>query len=191
MNNTSVHTDPTSAAKAMRIELKKKFPGIKFRVTTKKYAGGNSIRVNWVLGPTTAAVEAVINKYQYGTFDGMTDSYTHDETLVSMPDGSVKGLGGAKYVFAERDYAEKYDDSDNFRTQVAKDLCALEGVEYKGMNTNVTGKEEWNRHCSLDTVIGELLSKTDLTNGYKGVRRTATTFGASWADFYEVIPEKV
>lgn len=183
----TVHTDPCSAAKAIRLELKSRFPGIKFRVRTKKYSGGNSIWVNWVLGPTEAAVRTIIDKYQYGNFDGMTDSYSHDATLMSCPNGEIKELGGAKYVFAVRDYAEDWKDAEAFRERVARDLCALEGLVFKDMNMNITGSEKWNNHSSLGNVVGRILSRTDLTKGYKGMKRTATTCGA-WEEFYEVIP---
>jgi hypothetical protein len=88
------------AATNIRTELKRAFPGVKFRVTTSKYSGGNSVRVAWTDGPTTKAVEAIANKYAGGWFDGMTDCYEHKRS----PWTEV--FGDAKYVFCERNYSD-------------------------------------------------------------------------------------
>lgn len=85
------------AAKNIRRELKAAFPGIKFSVTSESYSMGDSIRVRWTDGPTGEAVESIVNKYQAGNFDGMTDSYTYSSSEFN------KNHGEAKYVFANRD----------------------------------------------------------------------------------------
>lgn len=80
------------ASKNIRIELKKTFPGVKFSVTTK-----SSVNINWTDGPNKAEVEAIVNKYEYGDFDSMTDSYNYNHDNV-FPDV----FGGSRYVFANR-----------------------------------------------------------------------------------------
>jgi hypothetical protein len=97
----TIHENPKSAAKAIRSELKVKFPGIKFSVRSD--AGrGSSIDIGWTDGPTDEQVAAVTGKYALGHFDGMTDSYNYDPTLVVAEDGEIMKLGGASYIFNNR-----------------------------------------------------------------------------------------
>ena len=95
-----------TAAKNIRIELKRAFPGVKFSVKTSKFAGGDSIRVGWIDGPTTSQVDAIIGKYTGGHFDGMTDSYNY-RTDYAWTDA----FGDAKYTSADRDYSDHAIDS--------------------------------------------------------------------------------
>lgn len=71
----------TSAAAAVEIRksLKKAFPGIKFSVTSESYSMGNSVNVSWTDGPMHKLVDAIVNMYRYGRFDGIQDlSYDVD-----------------------------------------------------------------------------------------------------------------
>ncbi len=61
-----------TAAK-IRQELKQVFPSVAFSVRSSSYSMGNSIRVTWTDGPVDNLVDFVIDKYEYGTFDAMTD----------------------------------------------------------------------------------------------------------------------
>lgn len=63
----------------IRKHLKKCFPNIKFSVRT---TGTSSVDVTWTLGPTPDEVKSVVNRYLYGSFDGMTDSYQHNDDNV-------------------------------------------------------------------------------------------------------------
>lgn len=94
---------PVEAAKRIRLELKVNFPGVKFSVRTETYSMGNAINIGWTDGPETKAVNAIVKKYEYGRFDGMTDSSSVEDTLVPMPDGEIRILGGAKHVFTRRE----------------------------------------------------------------------------------------
>ena len=91
---------PVVAAKNLRVELKRAFPGISFSVRTSKYSGGNSIDISWTDGPTTQQVDKIANKYSGGTFDGMTDCYNYK----SSP--WTKVFGKAKYVHSHRHYSD-------------------------------------------------------------------------------------
>lgn len=105
-----------TAAKNIRTELKAAFPGVKFTVRTKSYTGGDSINVGWVDGPLAKDVDAIVNKYKAGSFDGMTDSYTYETT----PFTAV--FGDAGYIFTNREYSD------------AAELEAIDAVyaKYKG-----------------------------------------------------------
>ena len=91
----------TTAAKNVRIELKKAFPGVKFQVRTERYSGGNSLRVYWIDGPNSQQVDAIIDKYQAGSFDGMQDLYTYGNSVFT------EIFGDAKYTFSVRSYSDE------------------------------------------------------------------------------------
>lgn len=77
---------PAACAKLVRRALAEAFPGVKFSVRTRTYAGGASVDVRWIDGPHQAAVEAVAGRFEGATFDGMTDYKGHKEhTLEGRP----------------------------------------------------------------------------------------------------------
>jgi hypothetical protein len=75
-------------AKLIRAQLKAKFPGIKFSVKSSVYAGGASIDVAWVDGPTGKMVDAIVKPFEGRGFDGMID-LAYSKTAYLMPDGSA------------------------------------------------------------------------------------------------------
>lgn len=85
-------------AKIIRNELKAKFPGVKFSVTSDNFAGGDAVRVRYDKGskaPAAKEVEAVADKFQAGYFDGSTDCYEY----------TYRGDGPTvKYVTVSADY---------------------------------------------------------------------------------------
>lgn len=91
------------AARNIRRELKDQFPGVKFSVRSRGYSGGNDIRVAWTDGPTVTAVQSITNKYEEGSFDGMTDCYNYDNR-----NSWVEVFGGTKYLFTERSYSDAH-----------------------------------------------------------------------------------
>jgi hypothetical protein len=80
MKNESAFT-----AKAIRAELKKAFPSIKFNVTSERYSGGNSVHIEYTDGVTTDKVEAVVKKYQYGEVCSMEDTYDITNAIAGLP----------------------------------------------------------------------------------------------------------
>lgn len=138
----------TDTAKLLRAQLKREFPGVKFSVRTDKYAGGASIRVEWVDGPRASRVEAVAGVFAGGRFDGMIDlaygveHFLHADGSVSLAhdagtggsrgscpevfgdplDGSAELVRfGADYVFCTRQL------SDGFVALCAAAACASPG----------------------------------------------------------------
>lgn len=104
-----------TAAKNIRIELKAAFPSVKFSVKTSRYSMGNSINVRWTDGPNTKQVDAIIGKYEAGTFDGMTDCYNYEHSAWT------DAFGEGKYVHSSRDY------SDAAVQQVITEVCTRLG----------------------------------------------------------------
>ena len=76
-------------AKLIRKALAKAYPSVKFSVRSKKYAGGASIYVSWMDGPTTSQVDAITSQYQSARFDGSID-YGYSVTHWLLPDGSTQ-----------------------------------------------------------------------------------------------------
>lgn len=186
-----VYANPTEAAKGLRAELKAAFPGVKFSVRTSYFSMGNSIDISWSFGPTTKAVDAIAKKYEYGRFDGMTDTSSTEQTLVSMPNGEIKLLGGAKFVQTQRDYRTTKDDYASetaFFERVQRDLCALQRIEYKGRETPFYANSATVRD-TVSEIANRIIWRADLTKGYNGLRRDERAQVSYVEERIVVIPE--
>jgi len=96
----------------IRKELKHKFPNQKFSVTTDSFSGGTSLHVKWIDGVTEAEVQAITNKYEYGSFNGMEDIYEYDKDH----DGSY---GEVKYLQTDRKFSkEAYEEALQHRDRL-------------------------------------------------------------------------
>lgn len=79
-------TTAAKCAKAIREELKAKFPEIKFRVTSQNFSMGNSVNVSFTGNQEALSeVRTLVKRYQEGGFDGMTDSYDYSNKNESIP----------------------------------------------------------------------------------------------------------
>lgn len=105
-----------ATAKAIRKDLKEKFPGIKFSVRADSYAGGNSVHVSWQDGPTDNMVDDLIKKYQYGHFDGMKDIYEYSNNRDDIPQ--------VMFVMGQRTMSEATTEA--IRTQAIYDMLGGE-----------------------------------------------------------------
>lgn len=84
-----------NAASAIRKELKQEFPNIKFRVTSDAGSLSSAVRVESVEPQHHGDrhlhralyddVRAVVNKYEYGKHDPMTDFYNYDNRRDDIP----------------------------------------------------------------------------------------------------------
>jgi hypothetical protein len=93
-------TKSTHAAAAALIRAGLKRNGLKARVTSQSYSGGNSIRVRIqqdVLPETRKQVEQFCGRFQAGHFDGMTDCYEFSNARSDVPQ--------VRFVFVEVDYS--------------------------------------------------------------------------------------
>jgi|SRR5882672_8922065 len=98
MNYISV----TDTAKMMRKALKEAFPGIKFSVKSDKYAGGASIDVHWIDGPSVAMVDSIALTFKGAYFDGMTD---YKGSTYAMVNG-LQTRFGADFVHCHRSHSD-------------------------------------------------------------------------------------
>lgn len=75
-------------AKAIRKELKASFPQLKVSVTSEAFSMGDAVRVSILTEETIETVEKIrelVSKYQYGSFNGMTDSYDYTNCRDDIP----------------------------------------------------------------------------------------------------------
>lgn len=91
-------TPGATAAQNIRAALKHSFPGVRFSVRT----DGNAVNVRWTDGPTDADVSPIVDRFQQGHFDGMTDCYEYSRSPF------CETFGGAKYTFTCRDYSPAF-----------------------------------------------------------------------------------
>jgi hypothetical protein len=123
---TEVRLTCAETAKEIRKMLKAEFPGQKFSVRSKSYAGGASVSINWVDGPGEAAVKAHADRFAGATFDGMTDMKSYrDSTLIANEDGSYEDVRyGADFVSCQREI------SDETRGRYRAEIVALLGHDF-------------------------------------------------------------
>ena len=95
-------------AKLVRQALKDAHPGVKFSVRSHSYAGGASIRVGWTDGPTQREVEATAQRYKGASFDGMADSMSYHDTLLSTENGAELVSFGADFVSCSRTISPEF-----------------------------------------------------------------------------------
>lgn len=150
-----------AAAKNLRTELKRAFPGVKFSVRSSRFSGGNSIDISWSFGPTNPQVCKISNKYQDGHFDGMQDLYEYDRSAYGNAVSHV--LGRAKFVAEQRDFPNEIHE------QIGWDLCTLQCVEYSGQWTR--GLLGSGDRQDLQSHVNQLLARTSFSAGerYVGV----------------------
>lgn len=139
------------AAKNIRTELKRAFPGVKFSITSKSYSGGNSVDIHWTDGPTSKEVEAITSKYQQGSFDGMTDSYDYDSDRCW-----TDVFGGAKYVQEQRDVTAEAYHAAAVRlgypdAVMPPNSCNLSGVTYD--QSEMIKRDAWDWSCFSNKTV--------------------------------------
>lgn len=140
------------SAKAIKAELKANFPKIKFSVSSSRYSGGNSVYVEWENGPTSENVDNIVKKYQYGKFDGMTDSYEYTNSRKDIPQVmfvQVRRAIDQETKLKVFDYLRKYYD-------YMKDMQDMDHYVKDKMRRWVNGHQEVHR----------FLWNKDLTNGF-------------------------
>jgi len=102
-NGTGGYVTTAQSASILRQVLKSmKSDGLigykKLWVRSETFSMGCAINVYTHGGTNTELIKEVTTMFQYGSFDGMTDSYNYgDSLLVTMNDGSVNDVG-AKYT---------------------------------------------------------------------------------------------
>ena len=78
-------TVAAQCAAAIRKDLKQAFPGVKFSVTSSSFSGGNAVDVRYFDAVLVEGVRNIVDKYQYGTFNGMEDIYEYTNRRDDIP----------------------------------------------------------------------------------------------------------
>jgi hypothetical protein len=87
-------------AKLVRAELRAAFPGVKFSVRCSAGTASSWMNVSWADGPTTGQVDEIAGRFEGRKFNGMTDSYDHQGSVLiagqgdAMPEEVVYGCDG-------------------------------------------------------------------------------------------------
>lgn len=113
MKKQPLYLSCTETAKRLRKALNEAFPTVKFSVRSDTYAGGASIDVRWIDGPTAKQVQVICNRFEGATFDGMTDHKGYQTHIV---DGQPTEYG-ADFIHAQRKL------SVAFLTKIAQAYC--------------------------------------------------------------------
>lgn len=120
-----------NTATAIREELKKNFPDVKFSVKSSNFSGGDSVRIGWTDGPTVENVNSITNKYQYGSFNGMEDIYEYSNVNKDLPQ--------SKYVQTDRTISDEvskivFDALSNIYTEDTD--YELQRMQYRILSKN-------------------------------------------------------
>lgn len=99
--NKGKSSSHAAASAAVKEELTKAFPGIKFSCRSESFSMGDAVRIEWTNGPTTAQVEAISSKYQSAQYDSHADYWDTSENVHNVP--------RAKYVTTRRNRSEEID----------------------------------------------------------------------------------
>lgn len=83
--NKGYKSSHAAASAAIKAELQKAFPGVKFSVKSESYSMGDSVGIHWTDGPTADDVIKISGKYQYGSFNGMEDIYEYTNRRNDIP----------------------------------------------------------------------------------------------------------
>lgn len=155
MSTTKQKSKYAQAAANIKRELAEKFPGVKFSVRSKSFSMGNSVDVSWEFGPTSKEVDAILDKYVEGHFDGMTDCYEYGRDTQTRAFQTEHG--SAKYVHGSRSFPE------GFYERVCRDIAAHLGIEYSS---------QWQRRENDSLTLGDY--------AHRALGRTSFPAGAEY-----------
>ncbi|MGB4060876.1 MAG: LPD29 domain-containing protein [Burkholderiaceae bacterium] len=113
LERTDGHGGGVFAARNIRAELKRAFPGVKFSVKSDY----SSVGIRWTDGPTDAQVCEVVGRFDIGASDSQTDYFYTVRTAFS------ELFGGVQYLNTYR------DTSDAFTAEAIAEFWAAEFAE--------------------------------------------------------------
>jgi hypothetical protein len=164
----SVRLSCAETATLVRQTLRKEFPGVKFSVRAKTYAGGASISVSWTGGPGEAVVRAKVDRYAGADFDGMTDMKLYrPSTLLANEDGSLEDVRyGADFVQVQRSIGD--EERERYRADIEALIGEFEDtrripvyVDHDGTLYRLASGDEW-----ASTVIHQMsVARANLGGG--------------------------
>lgn len=155
----------TETNKLIRKVLKESFPGVKFSVRGKSYAGGGSTNIAWTDEPNAKQVESLISVFEGSYFDGMID---YKGSRYAWLDGCEVSFG-ADFIFYNRDESVTLEIRIISRIANKYDIDADTGDIRDDFNQGLLyDKTPWGEKCtgmstlSLQATIRGALSKHTL-----------------------------
>ncbi len=156
----TIYETAAQTAKRIRKILKIKFPGIKFSVRSKTYAGGSSVNVKWMDGPRDEKVQEAVQWLESAEFDSMTDLKTYTPPTFVTDAGWLYRVSGAGYIFCGRNLSdEKQAEMEN---RVRDFFTAEESERILG------GPHAWHWINKLDAEAYAKEDENAATSGGKG-----------------------
>ena len=142
-----------AAAAAIREELKKL--GVKAKVKSESFAGGDAVDVYLEdVHPERAdAIKTAVKKYQYGEFDGMTDCYNYTNRDDSIPQ--------VKYVNVSNKPSEKLSESIFWGLKKDMPVMLKNVEEYPEDPWNFRFVLDDGEHVNLSTMIHRAFHNVD------------------------------
>ena len=144
----------TEAAKvAAQIRKHLKANGVTAKVSSSNYSGGNSVRVLLFnpLPATRQQVEAYTSQFEYGKFDGMTDSYDYSNIRDDIPQ--------VRFLFVNAEYSD----------DMHQDCWEWIITYYNLQNAPASFREASNYRCELGMfTYGNMLISNELATGSRG-----------------------
>jgi hypothetical protein len=154
-----------TAAKNIRVELKKAYQMIKFSVRSSSYSNGNSIDIGYFDGPTAKRVEQIANKYESGYFNGMEDIYEYQSSTWTDV------FGEAKYISVNRHISYTTamiifnklipEISGNLKDKPQPELTENNGCFYIKQENDLNVFEKWEHHHTFSYMFYRLMTKLD------------------------------
>lgn len=144
-------TEAAKVANEIRKHLKSN--NVPCKVTSKNYAGGNSVNV-YLYNPLPATrqqIELFTAQYEYGHFDGMTDSYDYSNVRKDIPQ--------VRFLFVNAEYS---DDLRQDCWEWLKDYYEFE-------NAPESWRDASNFRCDIGMFSnGAMLINNELCTGFRG-----------------------
>ena len=142
-----IQLSPKSTAALIRLILRRAFPAAKFSVSTNRGAGVSSVSVRWTDGPTPARVAELVDVFESGSFNGMTDGYEYlegNDRLIVV--GDVVYRKGCRYISTSREI------SPALAKRCAAQVAAYYGLELPKISTTKYGN--WEVENDRTFVVG-------------------------------------
>jgi len=162
--NKGYKSNQAAAAAAIKAELKKAFPLVKFSVTSEGFANGDSVHISWTDGPKRDAVENITGKYQYGHFNGMEDIYENTNSRDDIPQ--------AKYVNESRSLSNELEEA--VKVELMK-IRQYNDEDLKDYRNNPIAEAR------------RLLYITDVPASYTGLTLARNENSRTNDDFYKIV----
>lgn len=164
--NKGYKSNQAAASAEIKQELKKAFPLVKFSVTSKGFAGGDSVHISWTDGPKRDSVENITGKYQYGHFNGMEDIYESTNSRDDIPQ--------AKYVNESRTISDELTEAVKEELMKRRKYSDEDLKDYRNNPTDEARR---------------LLYITDVPTAYKGLQLIRNEDSRTNDDFYKIVFE--